>query len=95
MRNQLETKTESYGDQLSEACNQVELVADENTPIANAGEQCLEMATAYLQDGNHFQSEGDLPNALASYAYGYGWLDAAVRIGVLEIKPGHADLFTR
>lgn len=56
------------------------------------GQQCLEMAEAYLADGRHFLSRPDLPNALAAFAYGHGWLDAGVRLGVLEVSD--ADHFT-
>lgn len=48
-----------------------------------AADECLEMATAYLEDGRHFLEDDDLPNALAAFAYGHGWLDAGVRTGVL------------
>lgn len=46
-------------------------------------QECLEMATAYLDDGRHFLAGDDLPNALAAFAYGHGWLDAGVRTGAL------------
>ena len=54
--------------------------------------ECLEMAEAYLDDGRHFLEANDLPNALAAFAYGHGWLDAGVRIGVLKAED--PELFT-
>jgi hypothetical protein len=32
-------------------------------------------------------------NALASFSYGYGWLDAGVRMGLFDV-PDDSDLFT-
>lgn len=49
------------------------------------GDTCLEMAAAYLEDGRHFLAENDLPNALAAFAYGHGWLDAGERTGVVIV----------
>lgn len=53
---------------------------------------CLEMAEAYLDDGRHFLERNDLSNALAAFAYGHGWLDAGVRLGVLTAED--SEFFT-
>ena len=39
-------------------------------------------------------AEEDLVNALAAYSYGYGWLDAGGRMGVLETDED-STLFTQ
>ena len=51
------------------------------------------MAASYLEDGRHFRDEDDPVNALASFSYGYGWLDAGVRMGLFSI-PEDTELFT-
>ena len=51
------------------------------------------MAASYLEDGRHFRANDDPVNALASYAYGHGWLDAGVRMGLFAV-PDDTDLFT-
>lgn len=89
----LAEKTERYERLLEEALAAAEPAAPDNTPLAGAAEECLEMAGAYLEDGRHFLAEGDAVNALASFSYGHGWLDAGARIGVLDV-PGHGHLFT-
>lgn len=88
----LDEKTDRYETMLAEA-----IAVASARPIdglaGDPGAECLEMAGAYLEDGRHFRDQGDLVNALAAYSYGYGWLDAGARIGVLEV-PRDGDLFT-
>lgn len=81
----LEEKTDRYGRMLAEALSAVEVRPAEGTPLAAAAADCLEMATSYLEDGEHFRERDDLVNALASFSYGYGWLDAGVRVGLFAI----------
>lgn len=79
----LADKVEQYEDLLAEALDVTEIEKAAADPVDDA-EACLEMAEAYFEDGRHFRSEGDLPNALAAYAYGHGWLDAGTRLGLLR-----------
>ncbi len=83
MDDQLVTKTEQYEALLEAACARVHIAPEEHTRLGQLADEHLEMATAYLEDGKHFSTEDDLPNALASFAYGHGWLDAAIRAGLL------------
>ena len=46
----------------------------------------LVMARCYYEDGLHFRAIGDLVNALVCFSYGYGWLDAGVRVGALRTE---------
>jgi hypothetical protein len=86
-------KVDRYERMLTEALADAELTVPTGTPLGEAATDCREMATSYLEDGRHFRQEGDLVNALASFSYGYGWLDAGVRMGLFRIPPD-ADLFT-
>ena len=69
------------------------------TPIANVGadterlESMLRMCDDYASAARHFMQEGDLVRAFGAINYSHAWLDAAVRIGLLD---GHGDdrLFT-
>lgn len=52
--------------------------------LIGASEDFLKMARAYLSDAEHFQRQGDLERALAATSYAHGWLDAGVRLGLLD-----------
>jgi uncharacterized protein len=52
--------------------------------LVGASEDFLAMARAYLSDAEHFRSSGDLDRALAAASYAHGWLDAGVRLGLLD-----------
>lgn len=81
-------KTYVYEEMLTEALTAVSIAEGADSEAS----ECLEMAEAYLEDGRHFLEANDLPNALAAFAYGHGWLDAGVRIGVLKAED--PELFT-
>jgi len=55
--------------------------------------EMLRMCDDYVADARHFASEGDLVSAFGAINYAHAWLDAAVRIGLMD---GHGDdrLFT-
>lgn len=89
----LEEKTDRYEDLLAAALDEANFAVAEGTHLDEAARECEEMARSYLTDGRHFRAEGDLVNALASFAYGHGWLDAGVRIGLFDV-PDESELFT-
>lgn len=89
----LEEKTNRYEELLAAALDAADIAAQEGTPLYGAGEEFEEMARSYLEDGRHFREEDDLVNALASFSYGHGWMDAGARIGVFEV-PTEGHLFT-
>lgn len=86
-------KTDRYERLLAEAIDAVTVAPPSETPLGEAADEFLEMAEAYLEDGRHFRSEGDLVNALAAFSYGHAWLDAGVRAGVFAV-PSEGHLFT-
>ncbi|HLC79133.1 MAG TPA: DUF357 domain-containing protein [archaeon] len=53
----------------------------------------LEMANSYFSDAQYFEKEAKPLTALAAYSYAHAWIDAGVRIGVLDGK-GDDKLFT-
>jgi hypothetical protein len=89
----LEEKTDRYEEMLADALAAATATAPPETPLGTAAADCEEMARSYLEDGRHFRAEDDLVNALASFSYGYGWLDAGVRMGLFDV-PDDSQLFT-
>ena len=69
------------------------------TPCAEGAEDearlvsMLRMCDDYAADARHFMESGNLVRAFGAINYSHAWLDAAVRIGLLD---GHGDdrLFT-
>jgi hypothetical protein len=89
----LAQKTDQYESLLAEALAETTVTAPDGTPLAQAAQDCREMAASYLEDGRHFRDQDDLVNALAAFSYGHGWLDAGARIGLFEV-PTEGHLFT-
>ncbi len=52
--------------------------------LRGGSDDFLAMARAYLHDAEHFSSAGDRERALAAVSYAHGWLDAGVRLGLLD-----------
>ncbi len=52
--------------------------------LRGAADDFLAMARAYLHDAEHFSKSGDAERALAAVSYAHGWLDAGVRLGLLD-----------
>jgi len=89
----IEEKTDRYERLLAQALEEATVAPPQGTPMADAADECAEMAASYLEDGRHFADEGDLVNALASFSYGHAWLDAGARIGLFDV-PSEGHLFT-
>jgi hypothetical protein len=89
----LEEKTDRYERLLAEALDAAEIAPQEGTPLHDAALEYEEMARSYLEDGRHFREEDDLVNALASFSYGHGWMDAGARMGIFDV-PTEGHLFT-
>jgi hypothetical protein len=91
----LDEKTDRYGSMLTDALAAAEPTAPPGTPLGDAAAECYEMAESYLDDGRHFRERDDPVNALASFSYGYGWLDAGVRFGLFAVPDDERrELFT-
>jgi hypothetical protein len=89
----IQEKTDRYEAMLADALSAASVAAPPGTPLRDAAAECEEMARSYLDDGRHFREEGDVVNALAAFSYGYGWLDAGVRLGLFDV-PDDSHLFT-
>jgi hypothetical protein len=64
-----------------------------NIEDENRLQAMLKMCDDYQQDALYFMNNGDLVRAFGAINYAHAWIDAAVRIGLLD---GHGDdrLFT-
>lgn len=67
-----------------EALERVTAAAPERSFLRGASDDFLAMARAYLSDAEHFSASGDEARALAAASYAHGWLDAGVRLGILN-----------
>jgi hypothetical protein len=67
-----------------EALQRVKPAPPARSFLIGASEDFIAMARAYLADAEHFQEKGDLDRALAAASYAHGWLDAGVRLGLLD-----------
>jgi len=64
-----------------------EKTVPKNTVLGHTADEIAEMVSCYASDGRVFFKKGDLVNAAASFAYGYGWLDAGRYLGYLAGSP--------
>lgn len=74
---------EEYGRAFLERTESTVIVVPKDSWFALAAGDVLEMVQAYASDGFVFLKRGDEVNALASFAYGSGWLDTGVKAGLL------------
>ncbi|KDE55408.1 DUF357 domain-containing protein [Methanoculleus sp. MH98A] len=80
---------DDYAALYGEALSPVRTAVPEGTLLCRAAGEVLEMAIAYHSDGLAFLRGGDRVNALAAFAYGFGWLDAGSRLGLLAPSSAH------
>lgn len=79
-----EPLVERYLRLTSEALEKVRATPPPRSFLIGAAEDFLSMAKAYLEDARHFRTIGDEARALAAASYAHGWLDAGVRLGILD-----------
>ncbi len=67
-----------------EALDRVRPAPPARSFLKGASDDFLLMARSYLADAEHFSEAGDADRALAAVSYAHGWLDAGVRLGILD-----------
>ena len=92
-KSKLEEKTDRYAHLLDTAMSSVRCASDPATTSHDFAGRILAVAAVYARNGDYCRKYGESENALASYSYGHGWLDAAVRSGIFSIVSDR-DLFT-
>jgi hypothetical protein len=75
---------EKYLRLTTDALTRVKVAPPKRSFLLGASEDFLAMARAYLSDAEHFRDQGDRERALAAASYAHGWLDAGVRLGLLD-----------
>ena len=48
--------------------------------------EIVDMASNYISDAKHFQSQGDLVNAFGALNYAHGWIDSGARLGIFDVS---------
>ncbi|HJJ56293.1 MAG TPA: DUF357 domain-containing protein [Methanocorpusculum sp.] len=73
-----------YGNKLSLNISKISQIGNTNTLVNAISLDIIEMVKCYAYDGDIFYKKEDLVNSCASYAYGYGWLDAGTFLGYIN-----------
>ncbi len=89
----LEEKTFRYAYLLDTALSSVKCAPDPATTSYGFAKRIHCIAHVYAGRGNYFLKSGSQEDALASFSYGHGWLDAGVTAGFFLIV-AERDLFT-
>jgi hypothetical protein len=92
-REKLEEKACRYSHLLDTALSSVKCAPDPATISHGFAERIFSVAIVYGRHGDYFLKSGSLEDALASFSYGHGWLDAGVTAGFFRIV-SERDLFT-
>jgi len=92
-RAKLEEKTHRYAHLLETARSSVMYVSEPATTSYDFAGRILTIAAVYAGHGDSCLLGGSYEDALASFSYGHGWLDAGVTAGFFRIVAQH-DLFT-
>lgn len=82
----LEKKVEKYRELTAKALEKVGLTSPKGSKENEMGKKLLAMAESYFTDAQYFEQGGKLLTALAAYSYAHAWIDAGVRLGLLDGK---------
>ena len=82
----LHEKVAKYRELTRLALEKVELNTPKGTKENEMGKKLLEMAESYFMDGQYFEQGAKPLTALAAYSYAHAWIDAGVRLGLLDGK---------
>ena len=91
-REKLEEKSIRYARLLDTARSSVTCAPDPATRSHEFAERILSIAGIYASHGNQLLNSGANEEALASFSYGHGWLDAGVAAGLFRIS-ANRDIF--
>jgi hypothetical protein len=91
-RDKLVEKSIRYARLLDTARSSVSCAPDPATRSHDFAGRILSIAGIYASHGNQLLSSGANEEALASFSYGHGWLDAGVAAGLFRIS-ANRDIF--
>lgn len=86
-------KTTRYHELLGRACEAVEPAPDKGSLLLNGSERILMVGRTFLLFGKIAVKEQGAGVALLCFSYGFGWLDAGIRAGLLAARK-YRDIFT-
>jgi hypothetical protein len=89
----LHEKTTRYHSILSRALGSLEPAPELDTCLSKAGLRFLLIGNVFYDYGSGCEGAGNDDAALAAYSYGFGWLDAGIRTGLLKVTMNR-ELFT-
>jgi hypothetical protein len=89
----LPEKISRYRVLLHRACMSLMPAPEMDTCTRSFSERILVIAQVFYAQGLLWEDSGERDSALAAYSYGFGWLDAGVRSGLLRITVNR-ELFT-
>jgi hypothetical protein len=89
----LTEKTSRYLRLLETACSSVARAPDEETAAGAFADRVLCAGTCYARHGRLLAARGEQEEALASFSYGHGWIDAGVRAGLFAVT-ANREIFT-
>lgn len=81
----LNEKTNRYKVMLENALMDIKIIFPEDSYLYKISLDIKIMSNSYYNDGIYFMNNKDNVNALASFSYAYGWLDAGVRMGLFFV----------
>jgi uncharacterized protein len=85
LMDRLREKTIRYSRLLTTASLSCHPSAEPGIAWRDGGERVMVIAGTYLRGGAWFLGEDTFNNALSCFSYGHGWLDAAIRVGLISI----------
>jgi len=89
----LQEKTHRYEKLLDTARSSVECAGERETISNDFSGTVLYIISLYAAQGARYHGTGAHEDALASFSYGHGWLDAGVTCGYFRIL-AHREIFT-
>lgn len=89
----LTEKTARYERMLNRAVQSIRIYPDKSSPASNAAGEIIKKTRDELESGSQYHKKEIFWNALWHFSYGYGWLDAGIRAGLIEVT-GNRQLFT-
>ena len=88
----IEEKVEKYRKLTKKALEKIEVFESNSIEQNKTAEILLDMAKNYFSDAQYFEKKKEFFTALAAYSYAHAWIDAGVRLKVLNGK-GDDKLF--
>lgn len=89
----LKNVLEKYLSLQEEAMRKLSIHLPKSSFLEGAAKDFFEMINNYIKDSLYFFESGDYVRSFAAINYAYGWIDAGVRIGLLDGDEDHR-LFT-